>query len=36
MYIDIRGSEFQGSKYKHSIFRHLGEYEAEDIITVVK
>lgn len=36
MYIDIRGSGFQGSKYRRSIFRHLGEYEAEDIITVVK
>ena len=34
--MDVRGSGFQGEKFKHKIYHHLGEYESDDIITVVK
>jgi len=34
--IDVRGSAFQGDKWKHKIYHHLGEYETEDIIEVVR
>ena len=35
-HIDVRGSGFQGDKWKHRIYHHLGDYEAEDMISVVK
>lgn len=34
--IDGRGSGFQGDKMKHKIYHHLGEYQADDVETVVK
>lgn len=35
-HVDVRGSRFQGEKFKHKIYHHLGQYETEDIISVIK
>ena len=34
--IDGRGSGFQGSKHKHSVYYHLGILEVDDQLTVIK
>lgn len=34
--VDVRGSNYQGDKYKQSIYHHLAEYEALDLIQVAR
>ncbi|XP_022795852.1 prolyl endopeptidase FAP-like [Stylophora pistillata] len=34
--VDARGTCCRGEKFKHEVYRHLGEYEAEDTINVAK
>lgn len=36
IYIDVRGSGFQGDKYMHAVYQNLGEIETQDIIETIK
>jgi len=34
--IDVRGTGYQGDLFKHAVYGHLGEHEAEDTLAVIK
>ena len=34
--VDVRGSGFEGGKWKEDMYQHLGDQQTEDLLTIVR